>query len=267
MIDRIAKLLNQAERAATPEEAAAFFEKAQALATTHAISLAKARMHTAAGSRRAQPVNKTIRVGEARQHANRHLVLLMSGIAGANDLRMDVAHNSTYVVVYGFADDIAAAEALWTRVATQMVRFGERYLAGGEWRSDTRLVLRNGFRYSAPMTKQTARSTYYGAFIRTVSRRIATAREQAVRAAERADRPGPDPAATTTTTSVALRAKELEVSDFYRSTSEARGTWGGGRPRVVGLSESAEQAGRRDARQVRLTDQDALGGPRRAVGS
>ena len=46
MLDTLSKLLNQAENAATPEEAEAFFAKAQELATLHAISLAEARAHT-----------------------------------------------------------------------------------------------------------------------------------------------------------------------------------------------------------------------------
>ncbi len=56
MIERIAKLLNKAENAGTPQEAHIYFEKAQNLATAHSISLAKARLISTAGTP-ARPAN------------------------------------------------------------------------------------------------------------------------------------------------------------------------------------------------------------------
>lgn len=272
MIDRIAKLLNKAERAATPEEAQTYFDKAQALATAHSISLAKARLLHAAGTAHAIPVNKTVRIGDARKHINRHLVLLMSGIASANDLKMDIAHNSTYVILYGFPSDIATAEQLWVRISTQMVRFGESFLATGAWRDEVRYVFDGSRGGIGKMTRQSARASYYRAFVHTVSKRIQVAREQEVRVqSDRDARPGPDgPRATAgsagSTTAVALRAKDLAVSDYYSQASSARGSWRGDRSSSW-PSDSAHAAGRRDGHRASLSDRGGIASDRKSLRS
>src|SRR6188472_4385505 len=79
-VDRIAKLLQMAERAKTPEESAAFFAKAQALATVHQITLAQARQRLPSGARE-QPVQKLLTVGRPRQQANRHYLRLLVALA------------------------------------------------------------------------------------------------------------------------------------------------------------------------------------------
>ncbi len=262
MIDRIAKLLAKAESAATPEEAHAYFEKAQALATAHSISLARARLHHRGSARAPDPVHRTIRVGEPRRHSNRPLVTLMAVVAEVNDVKIDVAHNSTYVIAYGFADDIDAAEHLWSHVATRMTRFADHYLTAGQWRSDVRYVRdRRGYR-AAPMTKQTARATYYDSFITTLHSRLTAARDTAVRAADTQQPAGHhEPGAA-----LVLREKAVAVGSYYANQSSARGTWSG-RSTVIGESESARRAGARDARTVDLRDSSSLTGPRPALPS
>jgi len=280
MIDRIAKLLNKAERAETPEEAQTYFDKAQALATSHSISLAKARLHTT-GSRRIQPINKTIRIGDARRHINKHLVNLMIGLSAANDLKMDVAHNSTYVIVYGFPGDIVAVEELWTRISTQMVRFGEAFLATDSWRSEDRYVYSGEKAGQQKMTRQAARSSYYGSFINTVCKRIQKTREESVRQQTAADhgQPGRHTGATedgrddaggdagigAVGTEVALRAKEVAVADFYGSKSKARGSWRGDRDPTSTPSKAAISAGVRDGHKASLSDQATLTGRKPAL--
>lgn len=263
MIERISKLLSKAERSATPEEAQVYFDKAQALATAHSISLARARLLHTVGSHAAQPVHRTIRIGEPRRHANRHLIMLMSAVATVNGLQIDIAHNSTYVIAYGFPDDIDAAEQLWSHIATQMVRFGEQYLATGAWRTDERIVIRSGWGHVRPMTKQTARATYYSAFIDTIRSRLREAHDQAVRRADQ-DPVLHGPEATDTGAAVALRAKDQAVGSYYRQSSTARGTWNGGSS-VIGRSRSAAAAGARDAHGVRLTAADEVAGRRAAL--
>jgi hypothetical protein len=266
MIERIAKLLNKAERAATPEEAQAYFDKAQSLATAHAISLAKARLVTA--EVKVQPLNKRIIVGEPRRHANRHLINLMSAIAGVNDLKMDIAHNSTYVLLYGFPGDIAAAEMLWSHISTQMVRYGEAFLATDVWRGDERLVQDGYLMYKAPMTKQTARAQYYESFIGTVARRLRQARQREVAQQERRDARAaaaqPGTPITATSTDIALRAKAVAVRDYYQQTSKARGSWRS-ESKVTGLSQATRDAGVRDGRRVSLNGQQAVGRGRRSL--
>ncbi len=253
MIERIAKLLNKAENAGTPQEAHVYFEKAQALATTHSISLARARLTTSTTTRPATPINRTITIGAPRRHANRHLVRLFATVGAVNGLTVDVAHNSTYVIAYGFPDDIDSAELIWGRIATQMVRFGEEFLATDAWRGDTRIVLRRRRYVAAEMTRQTARSSYYGAFIDTIHLRLVAAHERAV-AEEQTSHPG-------TATAVALRDRDQAVAEHYRTTSSARGSWHGGRSSVHARPGSATRAGRRDAHRVALGGGPEVTGP------
>lgn len=260
MIERIAKLLNKAENAGTPQEAHIYFEKAQSLATAHSISLAKARL-TPTAPVTPLPINRTIRIGEPRRHANRHLVRLFAVIGSVNGLQVDVARNSTYVIAYGFEDDVDASEVLWGRIATQMVRFGEHFLATDDWRDDQRIVRRRGRHVAAAMTRQTARSSYYYSFVDTIGERLVEARDRAVRDAERADAGRAEGAST----ALALRHRADEVEAFYRSASEARGSWTGHQSAVMGRPGSATSAGARDARTVSLTDHAEVAGSRGAL--
>jgi hypothetical protein len=230
MIERIAKLLNKAERAATPEEAQAYFDKAQALATAHSITLAKARLVTS--QVRVEPISKRLQVGRPRQHANRHLINLM-------------------------------------------VRYCEQFLATDVWRSDKRLIREGYLSRTAPMTKQTARAQYYESFISTVGQRLHKARKREVAEQERRDREAQREAAAAAaaaqtaqpagaSTDIALRAKAAAVDDFYRQSSNARGSWNGG-SKVMGLSRSADEAGRRDGHRVSLGGQPTVSGGRRGL--
>ena len=268
MIDKISKILALAERAATPAEAEACFAKAQALATAHSISLAEARMNTLDQERRETPMHKTITIGEPRKRANKHLVNLMAAIAGVNDVKINIAHNSTYVIVFGFPSDINICEELWTRISHQMVLFAERYLAEDAWRGDSASGSWNPWTGAPkPVAKQTARSSYYSGFIASLSRRLTAARETELANAERrhenlhdAD-PSADVAATAaaTTTALAIKAKSQEVDAYYQSESQARGTWRGNQRGTL-HSAPATEAGRRDGHRVRITDSDQLAG-------
>lgn len=266
MIDKISKILALAERASTPAEAEACFAKAQALATAHAISLAEARMNTHNKQRRETPTHKTITVGEPRKRANKHLVNLMAAIASVNDVEMNIAHNSTYVILFGFPSDINTCEELWTRISHQMVLFAEQYLAEDDWRNDSALGSWNPWTGGQkPVTKQTARSSYYSGFITSLSRRLTTARETEVANAERRQQdrtqpyPSPSSDPTVTTTALAIKAKSEEVQAYYQSESRARGTWRGNQRHTL-HSTAAAEAGRRDGHRVRITDSEQITG-------
>ena len=86
----------------------------------------------------------------------------------------------------------------------------------------------------------------------------AAAREEAQREATkgRDSRPG---------TAIALRNKDIELKDFYRQTSEARGTWRA-TSATAGYSSAARRAGDRAGRRARLGTSPELGGARSALG-
>src|SRR5690625_3486442 len=125
MLARIAALLRQAEGTDNTHEADAFMAAAQRLATATSIDLAVARAHAAARTPATAPVQRNITIGSCGTRGLRTYVQLFVGIAAANDVRCDVASNSTFVYAYGFTEDIDATHALYASLVIQMVRASE----------------------------------------------------------------------------------------------------------------------------------------------
>lgn len=282
---RIAALLRQAEGTDNEHEADAFLQAAQRLATLNAVDLAVARAHTRGRERRAQPTHRTVTIGERGKRGLRTYVRLFLAVASANDVTCDIAHNSTYVIAYGFPDDIATAESLYASLVVQMVRASDAFLRSGEHRTELvarRVVRQQGRRRSSewewvPVNGTTARLRFQEAFAVRIGERLREARESARAesvAAERAAQAslaatGTDVAAAPgggpTSTEIALRQKDLEVRDYHRETSSARGVWRGSRA-TAGDSSLARRAGGRAADAARLGTERELGGSRRALG-
>jgi len=243
MLARIAALLRQAEGTDNPHEAEAFMGAAQRLATAASIDLAVARSHAGDRSAAQAPTQRTITIGTAGTRGLRTYVQLFVGIAAANDVRCDVASNSTFLYAYGFAEDIDATHALYASLVVQMVRASDAYLASGAHR---------------PTPTITARLNFQLAFGARVGQRLAEARQEARRAATEDRRRAPG-------TAVALRDKEIELRDHYRSASRARGTWRA-TSAAAGYSSAARRAGDRAGRRARLADTAELPGARTALG-
>lgn len=242
MLARIAALLRQAEGTDNAHEADAFMGAAQRLATAASIDLAVARSHAANRSPAQAPTQRTITIGTAGTRGLRTYVQLFVLIAAANDVRCDVASNSTFLYAYGFTEDIDATHALYASLVVQMVRASDTYLASGAHR---------------PTPTITARLNFQLAFGMRVGQRLTEARDQTRRAATN-DRDRPPG------TAIALRDKEIELHDYYRSASKARGTWQAARA-SAGYSSSARRAGDRAGRRARLQDSPALPGARSAL--
>ncbi|WP_328349983.1 DUF2786 domain-containing protein [Mycobacterium sp. NBC_00419] len=239
MLARIAALLRQAEGTDNAHEAEAFMAAAQRLATATSIDLAVARSHSASRTAAQVPTQRTITIGEPGTKGLRTYVQLFAGIAAANDVRCDVASNSTFVYAYGFPEDIDASHALYASLVVQMVRSCDAYLSTGAHR---------------PTPTITARLNFQLAFGARVGRRLAEAREDATREATKDRRTAPG-------TALALRNKEVELHDHYRQTSKARGTWQASRA-TAGYSSSARRAGDKAGRQARLGSSPELPGLR-----
>jgi hypothetical protein len=242
MLIRIAALLRQAEGTDNPHEAEAFMAAAQRLATATSIDLAVARSHAAKRSAAQAPVQRTITIGAAGTKGLRTYVQLFVLIAAANDVRCDVASNSAFVYAYGFAEDIDVSHALYASLVVQMVRASDAYIASGAHR---------------PTPTITARLNFQLAFGARVGQRLAEAREQTRRAAENDHRRPPG-------TAIALRDKEIELHDYYRSASKARGTWQASRA-SAGYSSAARRAGDRAGRRARLGNNPELSTARTAL--
>ncbi len=240
MLARIAALLRQAENTENPHEADAFMAAAQRLATTTSIDLAVARTHAASRSPAQTPVQRTITIGERGARGLRTYVQLFVAIALANDVKCDVASNSTFVYAHGFAEDIDATHALYASLVVQMVKSSDAYIATGEHR---------------PTPTITARLNFHLAFGARVGQRLAEAREEATREATRDERPG---------TAIALRNKDIELKSFYRETSKARGSWRA-TTASAGYSSAARRAGDTAGRRARLGPNPELAGARHSL--
>lgn len=266
LLTKIAGLLRQAEGTDNEHEAQAFMQAAQRLATAASIDLAVARAH-GNGSRRVAPEQRNIAIGEAGKRGLRTYVQLFVAIARANDITCDVASNSTFVYAYGFPGDIDSCEALYSSLVVQMVAASDGYLKSGDYKGETfaRVVTERRGRYSRrvveekPLSPITARLNFQSAFAERIGKRLAAARDEAREQAVAADGGNTD-----TGTALVLRNKEIEVRDFHREVSTARGTWQS-HSASAGYSEGARRAGDRAGRRARLGDDIALGGTRGAL--
>lgn len=277
-IDKIAALLAMAERTSNEHEADAFLRKAQQLATHASVDLAMARAATARQELREQPITKTIVIGEARRRANKHLIALFLGLAQSNDVKIDIAHNSTYVIAYGMPSDIEVTEVLFNSLATQMASSAEVWLRTGVWRDDFYSAVerdRRGRRvsYKKPHTVMSARATFCAAFAARISTRVREVRDEAIAervAAEKAagsrfgfgsgGRNAADESKALMSTAVVLRNKTEEVKNFYSSNSKARGSWSG----YTGVGSGANggkarSAGRSAADRAQIGERGKLG--------
>src|ERR1700749_4028325 len=170
MLARIAALLRQAEGTDNAHEADAFMSAAQRLATAASIDLAVARSHASNRSPAQAPTQRTITIGTAGTRGLRTYVQLFVGIAAANDVKCDVASNSTFVYAYGFGEDIDATHAMYAGLVVQMVKAPDASLATGEHR---------------PTPTITARLNFQLAFGARVGQRLAEARDAAQRDAKK----------------------------------------------------------------------------------
>jgi hypothetical protein len=187
-------------------------------------------------------VQRTLTQREPRPRGQRTNVQLFVVIAAANDVKCDIASNSTFVYAYGFAEDIDATHALYTSLVLQMVRASKDYIASGAHR---------------PTPTITARINFQLAFGARIGQRLAEAREQAQQEATRGPASNPG-------TAIALRNKDLELKDYYRQTSRARGTWRA-TSATAGYSSAARRAGDRAGRRARLGGETELAGARPAL--
>lgn len=200
-LERIAALLNQAEGTDNPAEREAFMKKAQTLATIHSIDLARARSVTRS-KENSTPIQRTVTVGERREHGRLVRIDLYLGIARANDVKCTISHDRTRVYGHGFEEDINTVEALYASLVVQMAGESEAFLAKDEWRKDTvyrkkRVKVGERPSYTGygsyrgtvaeyedqwghfPVSKQTARQEFQAAFSSQIESRLMVAKREA----------------------------------------------------------------------------------------
>jgi len=245
-VQRIAALLAKAERTDNAAEAEAYLMKAQALATAASIDLAFAR--AAQPTTRTEPETRTLTIGERGKRANRHLVSLFIAIAHNNDAHVDVAHDSTFVIVYGMPSDLRIVEQLFNSISVQMVMSSQTWVSHGEWRGQTYVSRRD--RRRKPHTAQTARTAFMAAYIARIDERLGEARQKTQQA---------DARVQSAEGALVLREKSAEIDAFHRANSAARGRWSGYSGAVRDHQGAAAQAGRQAASRVSLQHHKSVG--------
>lgn len=312
IVEKIGLLLRQAEGASTDHERDAYMSKAQQLATVNAVDMAMARQAVAKREEREQPIQKTVKWdrGTSRDLKS-HLVRLFGAVAGPNDVKNNIFHDSSGVIAFGFPSDIDVVEVLFASLAVQMTAAGDAYIASGAYKSETvmadiyetekytdyygrerseRVYVGRG---EKPVHGRTARSNFYQGFVVAIQRRLQDARTETLEQMREAEeqthfhaesgrdyldiaadtmgadatddeilalaldmesRAGQTPENDSAT--MVLAAKGLEVQDFYKQTSTARGSWRGGSSAAhVGGARSAGSAA---GQQARLTSQRGI---------
>lgn len=266
MLTRIGGLLRQAESTDNPHEAEAFMEAAQRLATSASVDLAVARSHSASRERQATPTQKVIPIGEPGKRGLKTYVQLFVAIAHANDVQCDVARSSTQVFAYGFDSDIETTEALYSSLLIQMVRASDAYIKSGAYKSETAIrtvtEVKNRRRYTrreeVPVAAVTARLNFQTAFASRIGQRLAEVKKDTEAKAIAQETSGAG-------TALVLRDKEIELHDYYRQTSTARGHWRG-QSANAGYSEGARKAGDRAGRNAKIGAHAEIGGASRQLG-
>lgn len=275
LMNKIAKLLNQAERAATEEEADAFLSMAQTLSTKYSIDLAVARAHTAKLEQVQQPEKRMSTFEGVKRNNKKHYVNLFHEIARSNDTKIDIAYDSSYVVAYGFPTDIDVVEAMFAHLSVQMVESANQFIASGAYKNEltprwtrTKNYHPDGWEYdhktgrffdweekyeSKPVDGRVARASFYEGFIREIGNRLRSAKQAVVEEEEQ----------KSSGTALALIDKKQSVDDFYREASNARGQWKG--TTSNSMSTSGFSSGIKSGQSARLSGQRSVGGARAAL--
>lgn len=277
-LSKIAKLLRQAESTTNEAEAEAFMQAAQRLATATAISLEVARQHQADTERRQTPIQKQIVIGKSGKHGLKHYVSLFLAIAGQNDVTCNIAHNSTYVIAFGFPSDIEVVETLYASLVVQMVQASDKYLRSGKYKAELvwRPVYANVPDYwgsgthrevvdyaMRPVDGRVARASFQRAFANKIDVRLRAARLDAIDEATARETPNET---ASSGVELVLANKAVEVADFYQQHSTARGSWRGNRSSGH-HSSRAWNAGTEAGERARLGGEKAIGSGQRQVAS
>ena len=274
-LTRIAALLRKAEGTDNEHEADAFLQAAQRLATLASVDLAVARAHTHRQERRAVPTQRSILIGESGKRGLRTYVQLFLAIGRANNLKCDIARDSSRVYAFGFDTDIDMVQTLYASLVVQMVRASDAYIKSGDYARELitkRVRVAGAGRYGSwndrtdyelaerPVHATTARINFQQAFATRIGQRLTDARQDAEQqmVAEL-------PAAERSGVALVLRNKEVELVDHYKANSTARGSWGGARA-TSGYSERSQRAGDRAGRLARLGAERSIGGQRTGIG-
>jgi hypothetical protein len=264
-VRRVAALLAKAESTASAEEAEAYLAKAALVAQRHSVDMAVAAMGPDA--RPDGPTHRMLTIGEPRRALNKLLVSLLVATARAWSVRVDIGHGSTYVLVYGMPADLDRVEAVFATASAMMIGRAHQHVRSSQWRGTTYRPPEGG--PARPVTAAVARNAFCLGFIHRLGRNLDEAARLARSGAgggggstldpESRERMGTEP--TPHRVDLALRARDVSVTDYHRATSRARGTWRGSSS-GAGTAAQSRRAGERAADEF---GRRGVSGSRRAI--
>jgi putative metallohydrolase (TIGR04338 family) len=260
-VRRVAALLAKAESTASADEAEAYLAKAALVAQRHSVDMAVAAMTT--DSRPTGPTHRMLTIGEPRRALNKLLVSLLVATAHAWSVRVDIGHGSTYALVYGMPGDLDRVEAVFATASTMMLTRSQAHVRSGAWRGTTYRPPEGG--PPRPVTASVARNAFCLGFIGRLGSNLDHAARQARAGAGGAGLevdPSEHAGLRAHRVDLALRARDLAVTDYHRTTSRARGTWRGTASGAATAAHS-RRAGERAADEF---GSRAVAGGRRAIG-
>ncbi len=260
-VRRVAALLAKAESTANADEAEAYLAKASLVAQRHSVDMAVAAMTTDA--RRTAPTHRMLTIGEPRRALNKLLVSLLVATAHAWSVRVDIGHGSTYALVYGMPADLDRVEAVFATSSTMMLTRAQAHVRSGAWRGSTYRPPEGG--PARPVTASVARNAFCLGFIHRLGSNLDRAARQARDGAGSTGQgagPGEHAGVRAQRVDLALRARDLAVTDYHRATSRARGAWRG-TASGAGTAAHSRRAGERAADEFGSA---AVAGGRRAIG-
>lgn len=213
MLIKIGKILRHAEGASTEAERDTFLTKAQELAAGQSIELALARAAIEKNTERDMPTVESVILGHPGSVSNVRFVKLMLSIAFANDVHCTIKHDNSGVDLYGFQSDIDVTKALYVSLLPQMVADADAYIRSGVYR---------------PVHGRTARVSFYAGWTARIGNRLYIAKSRTNKSATTDESLTEEQRETT---ALAIRAKEVEVRDYYNYELKQKGirrAWSGG---------------------------------------
>lgn len=201
MLDKVAKLLNKAERASTQEEADAFFAKATELMQKYALSemMVQARR---SGAQQEPIIEKTVKF--TGSYAKAHLLLghYVGQASKCRTVQSSGSKSTEILYLVGFESDVSRAETLIASLLIQAQRGVQRFG-------------RTIPEYYTPFEKFRERRSYLVGFAEAVSDRMVKSERAATKeyVSERVAA-GEDEQALNTSMSLAIRSRRDEVNDW-----------------------------------------------------
>lgn len=247
IIDKVAKLLNHADGASTPEEKKAFIEKAESLASEHSLNLAllRKRKADAKGDRDRPTTSKQYSLLALPSVTYRNLTVLLGAcIIRAHGGQSIVYGKAERMLFLGFPEDIELTELMLTRITPMMFEAADEHVMSVEF-------------HLTGVAKQSGRIEFCQSFAAEIGRRLRKVVESTAR------RVGEEQLALGDgefSTELVLRDKELEVLDYVNYEFKRQGIKGHFRgSRSSAHSGTATEAGRRAAQEVNLYGRKEIG--------